>query len=136
MALFFFVLAGLLSGCCDECETPVSPVKTNPLIGSWECVRYLLDGESQTGMIGMLMTFNSDGKGGVGPPEDPYNQEFAWASLEEKVYVESEELGLATGFNHTISGDTLYMNVSTQIFGGSLMEVEADYIRWSGLVDE
>ncbi|MBU8923483.1 MAG: hypothetical protein KOO63_16835, partial [Bacteroidales bacterium] len=118
----------LIAGCCDECKTPVEP--RDPLPGSWECVRYITNSVPQPGNIGQLMTFYSNGTGGVGTPDNLMMQPFTWVSAEEKVYLEVEEMGIATGFNYTISGDTLYMDASASFFGGSLMEIEADYIRW------
>ncbi|MCK4539390.1 MAG: hypothetical protein KAV42_11390 [Candidatus Krumholzibacteria bacterium] len=82
------IFAGLIAGCCDECKTPVEP--TNPILGSWECVRYMMDDTPQPGNIGQLMTFYSDGTGGVGTPDSLITQPFTWVSTEEKVYLEVE----------------------------------------------
>ena len=122
------IFAGLIAGCCEECKTPVEP--TNPLIGSWECIKYILNDVENPSLIGTLMSFYRDGTGGIGTPEAPTAQEFTWVSSGEKVYVEEQELGFAIGFNHVISGDTLHMYAGSEFF--SIMEVDADYIRWDG----
>jgi len=129
LALVTLSFLVLVSGCCEDCECPTEPTPVNHLIGTWECVSYLLNGETQAQFIGSLMTFNRDGTGHTGVPGEEPVGEFTWSSTESKLFIEEESMGLATAFDYTASADSLSLYAEV-LFIGPMMTYEMGYIRW------
>lgn len=130
LALTALLTTALISGCCEDCDCPGEPDPEDELVGQWECVRAVVNEESQPASIGTIMTLDDDGTGTTGTPGDLDQQSFQWAANDSTVFLEMPDFGLSTGYYYTILDDTLFTWASGTFFGGTLLEMEADYIRW------